>query len=224
MLLIAALISAIGLTLFLSACEESPQSPLVQTEDKTAEVTVEESVKEGAAEIPAEEIFAEVKTEKTPEPKKEETPPPPSEEPKEEETVKANTCFISVKCDTILNNKELLPEEKWELVPAEGKILAEREVSFRKDESAFEILLRVLKEERIHIEFMTTPIYDSVYIEGIGNIYEMDCGKLSGWMYKVNGAFLQTSSSAYMPENGDKIEWVYTCDAGKDVSAESVTE
>ncbi len=216
-LFIAAFVTATVLSFFFLGEDETPQVPSLPIEDNAAvtEVPIEEvTVSSVEEEVSVEEAVVVSENEESTEVEIEAVP----------ETNKANTCFISVKCDTILNNKELLPEEKWELVPADGKILAEREVSFRKDESAFDILLRVLKEERIHIEFMTTPIYDSVYIEGIGNIYEMDCGKLSGWMYKVNGAFLQTSSSAYMPENGDKIEWVYTCDAGKDVSAESVTE
>lgn len=34
-----------------------------------------------------------------------------------------------------------------------------------------------------------TPAYNSAYIEGIGNLYEFDCGNLSGWMYSVNGVW-----------------------------------
>ena len=235
-LFIAALVSVIGLTFSLCACGESVQSPSVSTEDETLEAMIEKPIEENSAEAPTEEIIAEVKTEEELKPqeekslptfdvpKKEETPLPQKEEtPKEEiseEAQEANTCLISVNCDTILKRPDLLLEEKRELLPPDGKILAEREVSFEDGESAFDILLRVLKEEKIHIEFMETPLYDSVYIEGIGNIYEMDCGKLSGWMYKVNGKFLQLGSSAYQPKSGDKIEWVYTCDAGKDISGQ----
>lgn len=224
-LFIAALVSVIGLTFSLCACGESVQSPSVSTEESKAEEPIA-VVEEPAPEITTETAQSEVKTEKAPAPKKEEKPLPAEKETAKAEVVeektkeepKANTCLISVSCDTILKRPELLAEEKRELLPPDGKILAEREVSFEEGESAFDILLRVLKEEKIHIEFMVTPLYDSVYIEGIGNIYEMDCGKLSGWMYKVNGNFLQVSSSAYQPRSGDKIEWIYTCDAGKDIS------
>ena len=34
-------------------------------------------------------------------------------------------------------------------------------------------------------------MYNSYYVEGIGNLYEFDCGSESGWMYKVNGWFPQ---------------------------------
>lgn len=62
-----------------------------------------------------------------------------------------------------------------------------------------------------------TPIYNSAYIEGIGNLYEFDCGELSGWMYKVNGWFPNYGCSRYRLKSGDRVEWVYTCDLGRDV-------
>jgi hypothetical protein len=37
-----------------------------------------------------------------------------------------------------------------------------------------------LQSRKIHLEFMTTPALGTVYIEGICNIYEFDCGELSG--------------------------------------------
>lgn len=228
-LLILALVSAIGIVFSLCACDKSAQSPSALTEGKRAEEPTVVETEGPEIEIQAEtaqpEVKTEVKTEKKPEPRKEETSLPQKEEipqipVSEEGKEKANTCLISVSCDTILKRPELLAEEKRELLPTDGKILDAREVTFEEGESAFDILLRVLKEEKIHIEFMETPLYDSVYIEGIGNIYEMDCGKLSGWMYKVNGNFLQVSSSEYQPKSGDEIEWVYTCDAGKDIGGQ----
>ena len=63
--------------------------------------------------------------------------------------------------------------------------------------------------------------YNSAYIEGIGNIYEFDCGELSGWLYKVNGNFPSYGCSRYKLKPGDKVEWVYTCDLGNDVGGYS---
>ena len=60
-------------------------------------------------------------------------------------------------------------------------------------------------------------MYSSVYVEGISNIYEFDCGELSGWMYKVNGWFPNYGCSRYQLKPGDRVEWVYTCDLGDDV-------
>jgi len=123
-------------------------------------------------------------------------------------------CTISITCTTALD--KLTPEKK-EVIPADGKILTKQKVEFHEGETAFNVLLRETKKNKIHMEFTKTPIYKSSYIEGIGNLYELDCGELSGWMYKVNGAFPSYSSSNYYLKSGDEVEWIYSCDLGKDV-------
>lgn len=127
------------------------------------------------------------------------------------------TCTLSVSCDTILKNIAWLDKEKTELVPKNGVIYAEQTVTFYEGESVFNLLVREMKRNKIHLEFENTPIYNSAYIEGIGNLYEFDCGELSGWMYKVNGWFPNYGCSRYQLKEGDKVEWVYTCDLGADV-------
>ena len=128
-------------------------------------------------------------------------------------------CTLSVRCDTILDNIEWLDSDKVELVPKDGVIYAEREVVFYEGESVFDLLLREMKQNKIHMEFVNTPMYNSVYIEGINNLYEFDCGERSGWMYKVNGWFPNYGCSRYGLKEGDRVEWVYTCDLGKDVGS-----
>ena len=126
-------------------------------------------------------------------------------------------CTVSIRCDTILDNMEWLDPEKTELVPADGWILEPTTVTFYEGESVFNVLQRVCKQNRIHLEFANTPIYNSAYIEGIHNLYEFDCGALSGWMYKVNDWFPNYGCSRYRLCSGDEICWVYTCDLGYDV-------
>ena len=127
------------------------------------------------------------------------------------------TCTLSVRCDTILKNIAWLDKEKRELVPSDGIIFEEQAVTFYEGESVFNLLLREMKRNKIHMEFVSTPIYNSAYIEGIGNIYEYDCGELSGWMYRVNDWFPNYGCSRYQLREGDKVEWLYTCDLGADV-------
>ena len=73
------------------------------------------------------------------------------------------------------------------------------------------------------ITYATNPekteqhLYNSAYVEGINNLYEFDVGSLSGWMYSVNGWFPNYGCSRYALQNGDVVEWVYTCDLGYDV-------
>ena len=129
----------------------------------------------------------------------------------------AYTCTLSISCATILDNLDLCDPEKVELVPADGWILQPMTVTFYEGESVFNVLQRTCKQQKIHMEFSNTPIYNSAYIEGIHNLYEFDVGNLSGWMYKVNGWFPNYGCSRYQLKDGDVIEWVYTCDLGYDV-------
>ena len=127
------------------------------------------------------------------------------------------TCTLSVRCDTVLKNIDWLDKEKVDIVPKDGVIFAEKTVVFYEGESVFNLLVREMKRNKIHLEFENTPIYNSAYIEGIANLYEFDCGELSGWTYKVNGWFPNYGCSRYLLKTGDRVEWVYTCDLGVDV-------
>lgn len=129
----------------------------------------------------------------------------------------AYTCTISISCATILDHMDICASEKVELVPADGWLLQPVQVTFYEGESVFNVLQRTCKQNKIHMEYMDTPIYNSAYIEGIGNLYEFDVGDLSGWMYSVNDWFPNYGCSRYALQNGDVIRWVYTCDLGADV-------
>lgn len=127
------------------------------------------------------------------------------------------TCYLTIKCDSILDNLEWLDPEKVELIPEDGIIFPRTEVAFYDGESVFNILSREMKKNKIHMEFVNTPMYNSAYIEGIHNLYEFDCGELSGWMYKVNEWFPNYGCSRYLLKENDDIVWVYTCNLGIDV-------
>ena len=127
------------------------------------------------------------------------------------------TCTFSIECSTILNNLDQLDPDKLEMVPAGGVILKKTKVNFYEGESVFDVLQRLCKEKGIHMEASWTPIYNSAYVEGIRNLYEFDCGNLSGWMYRVNGWYPNYGCSRYQLKDGDVVEWRYTCDLGNDV-------
>ena len=135
---------------------------------------------------------------------------------------KSYTCTFSIECATILNNLDQLDPNKLEIVPSNGVILPKTTVTFYEGESVFDVLQRVCKENGIHMESTWTPIYNSAYIEGIHNLYEFDCGDLSGWMYRVNGWYPNYGCSRYQLQDGDTVEWRFTCDLGNDVGAEGL--
>lgn len=132
-------------------------------------------------------------------------------------TDKKMKATLSINCGTLLDNLDEMDPEKVELVPKDGVILPPTEIIFYEGESVFDVLIRETRDRKIHLEFENTPIYNSAYIQGIHNLYEFDGGRLSGWMYKVNGWFPNYGCSRYQLKDGDIIEWVYTCDLGRDV-------
>ena len=147
-----------------------------------------------------------------------------SGEEKEEDTAKTRTCTISISCATILDNMDHLTKGKEEFVPADGWILAPTTVEFTEGDSVFDVLLAVCKAVGIHMEHSYTPLYGSEYVEGINQLYEFDCGDLSGWMYNVDSWFPNYGCDKYILSDGETIQWVYTCDLGKDVGDNSMWE
>lgn len=133
-------------------------------------------------------------------------------------------CMVSIRCDTVLSAMDKLESGKKEMIPPDGVILPPTEVSFAGDSSAFDVLYKAVREQKIHMEFSDSPMYNAVYIEGIGNLYEFDCGDLSGWMYSVNGYFPNYGISLYELKDGDVLEVMYTCDLGEDVGNSYKTE
>jgi len=127
------------------------------------------------------------------------------------------TVTLTVRCDTLLSNLDMLDREKHELVPADGVIFATTTVTAYEGESVFNVLQREMRRARIHMEFRNTPIYNSAYILGINNLYEFDAGELSGWIYKVNGWSPNYGPSRYQLSPGDVIEWRYSCNLGIDL-------
>ena len=136
-------------------------------------------------------------------------------EPEEASTA----CRISIVCSTVLDHLDWLAEGKADILPAGGVFLPATDVEPEEGETAFSLLQRVTRERGIPMEASFTPGTGSAYVEGIGNLYEFDCGQRSGWLYLVNGVSPGYSASEYTLKPGDRVEWVYTCDMGQDVGA-----
>ena len=129
---------------------------------------------------------------------------------------------MSVSCAAIFDNLDKFNQDKIDIVPEDGMIFPAQDVIFYEGESVLDVLLREMTNNKIHMEYTMTPLYNTDYLEGIGNIYEFDCGELSGWIYKVNGASSNYGSSNYKLNDGDIVEWLYTCDLGKDLDIEYI--
>lgn len=137
-------------------------------------------------------------------------------------TEDSQTVTISIRCDTILDNWDKLDDslKSDKYVPADGVILPTFRAVLRKGDTVYDIFSRVTRYSKIVTDCVYTVNYSSVYVKGINHLYEFSCGELSGWMYRVNGVFPGYGCSKYVLKDGDVIEWVYTCDLGRDVGGE----
>lgn len=126
------------------------------------------------------------------------------------------TCTFEIECRTVLLNMDKLSKDKKECIPEDG-VLFSGETGFDKGESVYDILKRVCDENGIQLETSYTPAFGTRYIEGIGNLYEFDCGTASGWMYTVNGEYMNYGCSLCTVSDGDKIAIRYTCNMGNDL-------
>ncbi|GED12402.1 DUF4430 domain-containing protein [Aneurinibacillus migulanus] len=99
-----------------------------------------------------------------------------------------------------------------------GTVLPPTVVEIKDGETVLDALKRITREKKIQMEYR--GVKATAYIEGIDNLYEFDRGAKSGWMYRVNGIFPNKSAGIFPVKDGDKVEWLYTVDLGKDVGAE----
>ena len=124
-------------------------------------------------------------------------------------------CTLSISCATILNNMDKLTPGTEALIPAGGVILGATQVVYEDGDTVYTLLKRELQSRYMHYEF--TGSGSSAYLNGLCNIYEFDCGNLSGWEYAVNGSFPSVGMGAYTLKAGDTIALLYTCDLGADI-------
>ncbi len=128
------------------------------------------------------------------------------------ETPQPVTVTLEIRCDTISNNMDYLENKSIkDYIPKDGVILAKTEYTGTTDNTVFDALNVLCRNNDIQMEFSYTPLYESNYVEGIGYLYEFDGGPASGWMYKVNDWFPNYGCSSYYLSDGDVIVWCYTC-------------
>lgn len=96
-------------------------------------------------------------------------------------------------------------------------ILPATRVEVKQGDTVYDLLFRVTSQYGIQMEKRGAGAM--LYVEGINNLYEFDGGPESGWMYRVNGVFPNKSAGVFAVKSGDRIEWLYTRDLGRDIGA-----
>lgn len=120
---------------------------------------------------------------------------------------------VRISCETILD-KEIKDKEHY---PEDGVILDFTEYKMSNGETVFDVLKKAVRDNDIQMEYTGGG---KPYVEGINYLYEFDYGKVSGWTYKVNDEFPGVGCGSFKVKDGDRIEFLYTCDLGRDVGNE----
>ena len=133
-----------------------------------------------------------------------------SKKQQKQKTTKAqNYCYITVECKSILNNMDKLKEGHEEFVPKNGIIISKTKCDFEDGESVYDVLKKTCNNKGVKLSSRNTTY--GVYVSGINNLDEFDCGNQSGWVYTVNGSSPAFSCGKYTASNGDEIVFKYVC-------------
>lgn len=119
------------------------------------------------------------------------------------------TCTVTVECKSILDHMDDLKEGHEEFVPDDGYIIKDYTYKAKKGYTAYDALKNACKKSDIKLTAKSTSY--GIYISGINNLDEFDCGKQSGWMYSVNGIMPNTTCGNVSVDDGDSIVFTYVC-------------
>lgn len=125
----------------------------------------------------------------------------------------SGTVTLSIRCDTIVG------KGGSEYIPDDGVILETTDFSIEDGDTVFDVLTEAAQTYGIQMENSggAGNAHGNVYISGINYLYEFQYGDLSGWIYHVNGVSPSVNCGEYVLSDGDRIEWLYTCDLGYDL-------
>lgn len=188
-----------------TACSNNTQEE--QSTAVTATTTTQATTSTTVAETTTKETTAKPSTTKTQTTtKKKKVTATKVKKKKKTDTV---TCTVTVECKSILDHMDDLKEGHEEFVPSDGYIIKNYTYKAKAGYTAYDALKSACNNNDIKLTAQKTSY--GVYISGINNLDEFDCGKQSGWMYSVNGIMPNTTCGNVTVDDGDSIVFTYVC-------------
>ena len=121
------------------------------------------------------------------------------------------TVTMEIRCDTAVGKSDS------EYIPEDGVILPVTSFDIEEGDTVFDVLTDAAQTCGIQVDSRGGS-KSMIYVAGINYLYEYDFGDLSGWVYHVNGISPSRNSGDYVLSDGDRIEWLYTCELGHDLN------
>ncbi len=122
------------------------------------------------------------------------------------------TCTVIINCEKALAQSDNLSVE----LPNDGIILSIDEYEFHEGDTAFDVFRNAMEENDILFEY-SDNMGGGKMVDGINNLYNGDCGDLSGWMFIINDEMSMENSDSVTVKAGDKLVFAYSCDCGEDL-------
>lgn len=202
---ICALLLSAAMCFCFSACSNNTQEE--QSTAVTATTTTQATTSTTVAETTTKETTAKPSTTKTQTTtKKKKITATKVKKKKKTDTV---TCTVTVECKSILDHMDELKEGHEEFVPSDGYIIKNYTYKAKAGYTAYDALKSACNNNDIKLTAQKTSY--GIYISGINNLDEFDCGKQSGWMYSVNGIMPNTTCGNVTVDDGDSIVFTYVC-------------
>lgn len=190
--------------------EQTPQKGNEsKTTDKQVENTTDKTTESNSASAASKEKEKEKTTSKSSSAakttQKKTTPTTAKTTKKPESTV--STCTLTIECTAVLDNMSSLKAGHEKYVPDDGYILSNKKMTVSKGDTVYDVLKEACSENGIRLTASNSTF--GIYVSGINNIDEKDCGKNSGWTYWVNGNMPMVACGKYTVNNGDEIKFSY---------------
>ena len=126
------------------------------------------------------------------------------------------TVTLSVSCAVLLDYLDAYTGDKA-AIPEDGLLLPATEVELYENDTVYTLLKRVCTANGLALDMQLMK--NAVYIAGIGGVSELTVGPMSGWIFAVNGVVSYDNAQSCPLQDGDVVEWRYTCDLGYDLGS-----
>lgn len=202
---ICALLLSVAMCFCFSACSNNTQEE--QSTAVTATTTTQATTSTTVAETTTKETTAKPSTTKTQTTTKKKKVT--ATKVKKKKKIDKVTCTVTVECKSILDHMDNLKEGHEEFVPNDGYIIKNYTYKAKAGYTAYDALKSACNNNDIKLTAQKTSY--GIYISGINNLDEFDCGNQSGWMYSVNGIMPNTTCGNVTVDDGDSIVFTYVC-------------
>lgn len=117
------------------------------------------------------------------------------------------TCTVAVSCQTVWENTDLVEQATLDLLPEDGWMIRETELTVPEGTTVLETLQWAAQEAGLAVVTSGAP----AFVESVGDLANGDAGDVSGWTYTVNGETLMESAAVQTVSEGDQVVWSFVC-------------